>query len=94
MLRFFEKYQENVNRYPGKTAFAYTGNGEIIRYRELDEISGKVRRWLNNRGISREDHVVIRLSRGAMIPVMMMGVWKNGSSCIICEATMAEERVR
>ena len=94
MLRFFEKYQENVKRYPDKTAFAYTGNGEIISYRKMDEISGKVHRWLKNRGIGREDRVLIRLPRSAMIPVMMIGVWKNGSSCIICESSMAEERVR
>ena len=94
MLRFFEKYQENVKRYPDKTAFAYTGNGETISYRELEEISGKVHQWLKNRGIGREDHIVIRLPRGAMIPVMMLGVWKNGSSCIICESSMADDRAR
>jgi acyl-coenzyme A synthetase/AMP-(fatty) acid ligase len=94
MLKFFEKYQESVKRYPDKTAFAYTGNGKTISYRELDEISGKAHRWLKGKGIGREDHVVIRLPRGAMIPAMMLGVWKNGSSCIVCEASMAKERVR
>ena len=94
MLKFFEKYQKSVRRYPDKTAFAYTGNGETISYRELDEISGKVHRWLKNRSIGREAHIVIRLPRGAMIPAMMLGVWKNGSSCIVCEASMAEDRVR
>ena len=44
MLKFFEKYQESVKRYPDKTAFAYTGNGKTISYRELDEISGKAHR--------------------------------------------------
>ena len=94
MLKFFEKYQKSVRRYPDKTAFASTGNGETISYRELDEISGKVHRWLKNRSIGREAHIVIRLPRGAMIPAMMLGVWKNGSSCIVCEASMAEDRVR
>ena len=94
MLKFFEEYQKSVRRYPDKTAFAYTGNGETISYRELDEISGKVHRWLKNRSIGREAHIVIRLPRGAMIPAMMLGVWKNGSSCIVCEASMAEDRVR
>ena len=94
MLKFFEKYQKSVRRYPDKTAFAYTGSGETISYRELDEISGKVHRWLKNRSIGREAHIVIRLPRGAMIPAMMLGVWKNGSSCIVCEASMAEDRVR
>ena len=94
MLKFFEKYQKSVRRYPDKTAFAYTGSDGTISYRELDEISGKVHRWLKNRSIGREAHIVIRLPRGAMIPAMMLGVWKNGSSCIVCEASMAEDRVR
>jgi len=94
MLKFFEKYQKSVRRYPDKTAFAYTGSDGTISYQELDEISGKVHRWLKNRSIGREAHIVIRLPRGAMIPAMMLGVWKNGSSCIVCEASMAEDRVR
>ena len=94
MIAFLERLQENMNRLPDKPALGFSLDDRDISYRELDEISGKVRRWLTDRGVGKEDNVLIKLPRGPMILAMIIGIWKNGSACIICESTMAEERIR
>ena len=94
MIAFLERLQENMNRFPNKPALGFSLDDKDISYGELDEISGKVHRWLTERGIGKEDNVLIKLSRGSMIMAMLIGVWKNGSACIVCESNMAEERIR
>ena len=94
MIDFFKQFQANVSLYADKTAVAFSGDGRRITWREMDEISSKVHAWLRRQGAGREDNVLIRLPRGAMIPVVMTGIWKNGSAGIICESSMAPERVR
>jgi len=94
MLRFFERLQDHFLNHSDRIALAFTGDGSRITYGQLDTISGQVYRWLRENGIGREDHALIKLPRGAMIPAVMIGVWRGGASCIICESTMAEERIR
>ena len=94
MLRFFERLQDNFLKHPEKTALAFTGDNSNISYGQLDIISGQASRWLRDNGIGREDLVLIRLPRSAMVPAMMVGVWRSGAGCIICESTMPEERIR
>jgi acyl-coenzyme A synthetase/AMP-(fatty) acid ligase/acyl carrier protein len=94
MLRFFEQLQDNFLNLTNKTALAFTGDNSTISYGQLDTISGQVHCWLRDNGIGTDDHVLINLPRSAMIPAMMIGIWRNGASCIICESTMAEERIR
>ncbi|MBR3297676.1 MAG: AMP-binding protein [Clostridia bacterium] len=94
MIEFFERLQAVFNEHPEKTALAYSGDGSKLSYAELDEFSARTRAWLKKRGIGREDRVMILLERGCMIPAAMLGVFKNASACIVCEASMAPERVR
>lgn len=90
MISFFDRLQENMNRFPDKPALGFSLDNREISYRELDEISGKVRRWLTKSGIGKEDNVLIRLPRGSMILAVIIGIWKNGSACIVCESHMPE----
>ena len=94
MIAFLERLQENMKSFPDKPALGFSLDDKDISYGELDEISGKVHRWLTERGIGKEDNVLIKLPRGSMIMAMIIGIWKNGSACIVCESNMAEERIR
>ena len=94
MVGFLQQFKENVTKMADKPALIFSRNQSVITYKELDEISGKVYHWLHDHGLGKEDHIVILLPRGIMIPAVMVGIWKNGSSCIICESTMAPERIR
>ena len=64
-----------------------------ITYGQLDELSGRIYGYLKERGIGREDTVMLCLPRGMQIPVAMVGVWKAGASYVICEDTYAPERI-
>lgn len=94
MIGFLQLFKENAAKMADKPALIFSRDQSVITYKELDEISGKVYHWLHDRGLGKEDQIVILLPRGILIPAVMVGIWKNGSSCIICESTMAPERIR
>ena len=58
MIAFLKRLQENMIRFPDKPALGFSLDDRDISYRELDEISGKVHRWLTERGIGKEDNVL------------------------------------
>lgn len=62
-------------------------------YRELDENSGRVYSYLKERGIGREDIVLICLPRSTRVFTAMLGVWKAGAAFVICEDSMPPERI-
>lgn len=64
-----------------------------ITYRQFDELSGRVYRYLKEHAIGREDTVLLLLPRSIQMPVGMMGVWKAGASFVVCEDTAAPEQV-
>ena len=54
-----------------------------VSFRELDEVSGKVYRYLKEKGIGREDMVNILLPRGTRPLIALLGVWKAGAAAVI-----------
>lgn len=64
-----------------------------ITYGQLDRLSGRIYGYLKDRGIGREDVVMLCLPRGLQFPVAMVGVWKAGAAFVICEDTYAPERI-
>jgi len=79
---------------PDKMMLKYTGDGRTLTYRDVDELSGRVYRYLHEAGIGREQSVLINLPRGVDILAVIIGIWKAGAACIVCEDNMAVERVR
>ena len=61
--------------------------------KKVDELSAKVRAWLKQRSVGREDMVMIRLPRGAAGMIAMLGVWKAGAAFIVVETSYPEERI-
>lgn len=94
MIQFLELFRKQLLDTPEKTAVIYSGDDSSLTYSRMDDISNRLHGWLKQKKIGKEDQVLLLLPRGILIPACMIGVWKNGSSVIICESTMAPERVR
>ena len=61
--------------------------------REVDDLSARVYRYLSERGIGREDFVLIRMPRGGLAIIAMIGVWKAGAALTVVEYDYAPERI-
>jgi len=64
-----------------------------LTYSELDNLSGQVYRYLKEKGIGREDFVMILLPRGILPFVVMFGVWRAGAAFVAVEEGYPDERV-
>lgn len=64
-----------------------------ITYAQLDDLSGRVYAYLSDKGIGKEDFVLINLPRGIMPVIAMIGVWKAGAAWALVEDTYAPERI-
>ncbi len=93
MLGFFEKFEQNAVRFADKKVLCDDVNTWGITFAQLDELSGKVYTYLQNKGIGKEDFVMICLPRGMTPIIALMGVWKNGSAFVIVEDNYAPERI-
>ena len=64
-----------------------------ITYAQLDDYSGRVYAYLTEKGIGKEDFVLINLPRGIMPVIAMIGVWKAGAAWALVEDTYAPDRI-
>ena len=64
-----------------------------VTYAQLDDLSGRVYAYLSEKGIGKEDFVLINLPRGIMPIIAMIGVWKSGAAWALVEDTYAPERI-
>ena len=93
MKSFVEKFNENVKKNPGASLFYDESNTKGVSYLKIDEISGKVFRYLSDNGIGKEDFVLINLPRGVQPVIALVGVWKAGAAFTIVEENYAPERI-
>lgn len=61
--------------------------------RRVDDMSARVYAYLKQRGIGRDDFVMICLPRGVLPLVAMIGVWKAGAAFVMVEDTYAPDRI-
>lgn len=64
-----------------------------MTYTQLDNLSGRVYAYLSEKGVGKEDFVLINLPRGIMPIIAMIGVWKTGAAWALVEDTYAPERI-
>lgn len=93
MLSFVEKFEDNVKKSPNTPLFFDDANPKGISYSKIDEVSAKIYEYLLNKGIGKEDFVLINLPRGVQPIIALVGVWKAGAACTIVEENYAPERV-
>ena len=89
MNQLLKRLDEHFTRLKDKIALRDDITQPGITYGQLDELSGRVYGYLKDRGVGREDTVMLCLPRGLQIPIAMIGVWKAGASFVICEDTYA-----
>ena len=59
----------------------------------VDDESARIYAALKQRGIGKEDFVMICLPRGVLPMVAMVGVWKAGAAFVVVEDTYAPDRI-
>lgn len=64
-----------------------------VTYAQLDDMSGRVYAYLSDKGIGKEDFVLINLPRGVLPIIAMIGIWKTGAAWALVEDTYAPERI-
>ena len=90
---FMEAFQDSVRQYPQQPMFVDTRHPEGVTRAEADELSARVYAYLKQRGVGKEDMVMICLPRGAEIAVAAIGVWKAGAACTLTEDDLPAERL-
>ena len=93
MNELLKRLDENFVRLRDKTALRDNMDQPGITYGQLDELSGRIYGYLKDRGIGREDTVLLCFPRGLQIPIAEIGVWKAGAAFVVCEDTYAPERI-
>ena len=91
-MEFIRNFQKKAAERPNDIALSNCGD-TVITYHELDEMSGRVYRYLKDHGIGREDFVNILLPRGVEPLIAVMGVWKAGAAFVLLEDNYPAERV-
>ena len=59
----------------------------------VEKLSGKIYNYLQQRGIGKNDFVLICLPRGVLPVITMIGVWKAGAAFVTVEDDYAPERI-
>lgn len=75
-------------------AAAVLDNGETRTYRDVDERSDLIARWLASHGAGPERVVAILVGRSADLPAAALGVWKSGAAYLSLDDETPRARLR
>lgn len=91
-MRFIESFLQKAKEIPDLVLMDDC-QGTRLTYEQADRMSGRVYRYLKERGIGREDFVCILLPRGVWPFAAVLGVWKAGAAFVLLEEGYPAERV-
>ena len=94
MNAILQRFDSYFTKFKDRTVLIQGDDKRTMTYGQLDDMSGRIYNYLKSKGIGRESIVLIYLPREIEIFACMIGVWKAGAAFIICEESMAPERVR
>ena len=89
-MEFLESFSQNVRLFPESVAIEDAERS--LTYAALDELSGRVYRYLMEQGVAREDVVLVRLPRCVEYYGCVLGIWKAGAILLGMETDEPEER--
>lgn len=92
-MNLLKKMAENAVEYKDKIIICDEATPKGITYGQMEELSGKVRAYLNENNIGKEDFVLICLPRGVQPLIALYGVLKAGAAFVIVEDNYAPERI-
>ncbi|MBO6046457.1 MAG: AMP-binding protein [Erysipelotrichaceae bacterium] len=90
---FIEQLNENNRRSPNEATLFDDIYVHGLTNATLDDMSGKVYRYLKEQDIGRDDFILLNMPRGATCIIAMIGVWKAGAAFALVEETYAPERI-
>ena len=91
---FVEKIRQNAEKYPNRIAAALDFCEESMTYFELWEQSGRIYAFCKEKGLGREDFIMLLLPRSPKMFAAMIGVLRSGAAFIFMEDTYPKERIR
>ena len=92
-MSILELLEQYTREKPNAAVLFDEAHSKGITYAQLDDLSGRVYAYLTEKGIGKEDFVLINLPRGIMPIIAMIGVWKSGAAWALVEDTYAPERI-
>ena len=93
MEYILEKLEQYTKEKPDEAILFDRAHTKGITYAQLQDMSCRIRAWLKQNGIGREDFVLLNLPRGVMPVIAMVGVWRAGAAWVLVEDTYAPERI-
>ncbi len=94
MINYFKKLLKNFTERKDCRAVSESSDSKVYTYGDLDRESGRMYGYLKKAGIKKEDRILLCLKRGPEIVPAILGVWKAGAAVVVCEDTMAPDRIR
>lgn len=91
MKRYMDRAADIMRRYADRPLLCDAN--ETVTYGQVDEESSRVYAWLKQRGIGREQFVLILTPRDAHILSCMLGVWKAGAAFVLVQESYPAERI-
>ncbi len=85
-------FEEQIKKTP--EAIALTFQGTKMTYRELDEKTNRLARYLRAKGISSESLVAVLTKRSPNFIIGILGVLKAGGAYVPIDIEYPEERIR
>ena len=93
MEYIIEKLRQYAGKRPEEAILFDDAHGRGVTYAQMEDMSGRVYAALKQKGIGREDFVLLNLPRGVLPVIAMIGVWKAGAAWVLVEDTYAPERI-
>ena len=93
MHTLIEQLELHARENPKETVLFDETVTKGITYEDLNELSGRVYAWLKQKGIGKEDFVLINLTRGVLPVVAIVGILKAGAAFALVEENYAPERI-
>ncbi|MEM6803779.1 MAG: amino acid adenylation domain-containing protein, partial [Bacteroidota bacterium] len=85
-------FEEQARKTPNAIAVVYEGS--VLRYKELDERSNQLARYLTDTGVAIEDLVGVCLQRGPEMIISILGIMKSGGVYVPIDPMYPADRIR
>ena len=89
---FVDMFRAQVNKTPDNTALVFRENR--YTYKELDEITDKLARYIRSKGLGKGDVIASMVERSEYMTICSIGILKSGAAYEPLDPTHPPERLR
>ena len=90
-MKYFDYLTEHFEKHGDLKAFV--ADGESITYSEVDKAGAKVYRYLKEKGIGKEQIVMLLLPKKLQFYPCMLGVLRAGAAFVLVQDDYPKERI-